>query len=149
MEPWSGRVEDADRAAIAAAADGRLADVLALRERGHDEFVTRFQQTSPPVTAKGVEDTAFYRHLRLLALNEVGGDPARFGLSVDAFHAANGARAERSPRGLLVTQTHDTKRSGDVRARIGALSTMADEWAALGRRLGGARPTRPTSTAPT
>jgi (1->4)-alpha-D-glucan 1-alpha-D-glucosylmutase len=131
VEPWSGRVEEADRRAIAAAAEGRLADVLALRERGHDEFVTRFQQTSPPITAKGVEDTAFYRHLRLLALNEVGGDPARFGLSVDAFHAANGERSQRFPRGLLVTQTHDTKRSGDVRARIGALSTMAPEWAAL------------------
>jgi (1->4)-alpha-D-glucan 1-alpha-D-glucosylmutase len=134
VEPWSGRVEEADRAAIAAAADGRLADVLALRERGHDELVTRFQQTSPPITAKGIEDTAFYRQLRLLALNEVGGDPARFGLSVDAFHAANARRAERFPRGLLVTQTHDTKRSGDVRARIGALSTMADEWAALAER---------------
>ena len=145
VEPWSGRVEDADVRAIDAAADGRLADVLALRERGHDEFVTRFQQTSPPVTAKGIEDTAFYRHLRLLALNEVGGDPARFGLSVDAFHAANAARAERFPRGLLVTQTHDTKRSGDVRARIGALSTMAEEWAALAAGLGRARPTRPTT----
>jgi (1->4)-alpha-D-glucan 1-alpha-D-glucosylmutase len=131
VEPWSGRVEADDVRAIEAAADGRLADVLALRERGHDELVTRFQQTSPPITAKGIEDTAFYRHLRLLALNEVGGDPARFGLSVDAFHAANAARAERFPRGLLVTQTHDTKRSGDVRARIGALSTMAEEWAAL------------------
>ena len=128
VEPWSGRVEDADLAAIAVAAEGRLADVLALRERGHDEFVTRFQQTSPPVTAKGIEDTAFYRHLRLLALNEVGGDPARFGLSVEGFHTAS---AERPPGGLLVTQTHDTKRSGDVRARIGALSTMADEWATL------------------
>jgi (1->4)-alpha-D-glucan 1-alpha-D-glucosylmutase len=134
VEPWSGRVEEADRAAIAAAARGRLADVLALDERGHDELVTRFQQTSPPITAKGIEDTAFYRHLRLLALNEVGGDPARFGLSVGAFHAANALRAERFPRGLLVTQTHDTKRSGDVRARIGALSTMADEWAALAER---------------
>jgi (1->4)-alpha-D-glucan 1-alpha-D-glucosylmutase len=131
VEPWSGRVEEDDVRAIDAAADGRLADVLALRERGHDELVTRFQQTSPPITAKGIEDTAFYRHLRLLALNEVGGDPARFGLSVDAFHAANAVRAERFPRGLLVTQTHDTKRSGDVRARIGALSTMAEEWAAL------------------
>jgi len=134
VEPWSGRVEGQDVRAIEAAADGRLADVLALRERGHDEFVTRFQQTSPPITAKGIEDTAFYRHLRLLALNEVGGDPARFGLSVDAFHAAGAARAERFPRGLLVTQTHDTKRSGDVRARIGALSTMAQEWAALAER---------------
>jgi (1->4)-alpha-D-glucan 1-alpha-D-glucosylmutase len=131
VEPWSGRVEEEDVRALEAAVDGRLADVLALRERGHDEFVTRFQQTSPPITAKGIEDTAFYRHLRLLALNEVGGDPARFGLSVDAFHAAGVARAERFPRGLLVTQTHDTKRSGDVRARIGALSTMAQEWAAL------------------
>ena len=131
VEPWSGRVAVQDVRAIEAAADGRLGDVLALRERGHDEFVTRFQQTSPPMTAKGIEDTAFYRHLRLLALNEVGGDPARFGLSVDAFHAAGAARAERFPRGLLVTQTHDTKRSGDVRARIGALSTMAQEWAAL------------------
>jgi (1->4)-alpha-D-glucan 1-alpha-D-glucosylmutase len=131
VEPWSGRVAREDVRAIEAAADGRLADVLALRERGHDELVTRFQQTSPPITAKGIEDTAFYRHLRLLALNEVGGDPARFGLAVDAFHAATAARAERFPRGLLVTQTHDTKRSGDVRARIGALSAVADEWAAL------------------
>jgi (1->4)-alpha-D-glucan 1-alpha-D-glucosylmutase len=134
VEPWSGRVEDSDVRAIGVAADGRLADVLTLRERGHDELVARFQQTSPPVTAKGVEDTAFYRHLRLLALNEVGGDPGRFGLSVDDFHAANLERAERFPRGLLVTQTHDTKRSGDVRARIGALSTMAAEWAALAQR---------------
>jgi len=131
VEPWSGRVEEADLRAIEAAARGRLADVLALRESGHDELVARFQQTSPPVTAKGVEDTAFYRHLRLLALNEVGGDPGRFGISVDDFHAANVERAARFPRGLLVTQTHDTKRSGDVRARIGAVSTMAGEWAAL------------------
>jgi (1->4)-alpha-D-glucan 1-alpha-D-glucosylmutase len=129
VEPWSGRVEDADREAVAAAGiDGRLADVLLLHERGHDELVTRFQQTSPPVTAKGVEDTAFYRDLRLLALNEVGGDPARFGISVDDFHAANAQRAERFPRGLLVTQTHDTKRSGDARARIGALAGMAGAW---------------------
>ena len=134
VEPWSGRVEDADLHAIEIAAHGRLADVLALRERGHDELVARFQQTSPPVTAKGVEDTAFYRHLRLLALNEVGGDPGRFGLSIDDFHAINVVRAERFPRGLLVTQTHDTKRSGDVRARIGALSTVAAEWAALAGR---------------
>jgi (1->4)-alpha-D-glucan 1-alpha-D-glucosylmutase len=129
VEPWSGRVEDADREAIAAAGtDEALGRVLTLEERGHDEFVTRFQQTSPPVTAKGVEDTAFYRYLRLLALNDVGGDPGRFGLSIEAFHAANLERARRFPRGLLVTQTHDTKRGGDVRARIGALAGMAGEW---------------------
>jgi len=129
VEPATGRVDREDRVAIEAAGiEGRLADVLLLRERGHDEFVTRFQQTSPPVTAKGVEDTAFYRYNRLLALNEVGGDPGRFGLGVAEFHAANAERAERFPRGLLVTQTHDTKRSGDVRARIGALAGMAGEW---------------------
>ena len=91
------------------------------------EFVTRFQQTTPPVMAKGVEDTAFYRYLRLLALNDVGGDPGRFGISIEAFHEANAARP---PLNLLVTQTHDTKRSGDVRARIGALAGLAEQWEA-------------------
>jgi (1->4)-alpha-D-glucan 1-alpha-D-glucosylmutase len=79
--------------------------------------------------AKAFEDTAFYRYFRLLALNEVGGDPDRFSLPVDEFHRANQERAERFPQHLLATQTHDTKRSGDVRARIGALAGMADEWA--------------------
>ena len=109
-------------------------DLEVLREAGiewlldaPEAFVTRFQQTTPPVMAKGVEDTAFYRYLRLLALNDVGGDPGRFGISVEEFHAANAARR---PRNLLVTQTHDTKRSGDVRARIGALAGMAEQWEA-------------------
>jgi (1->4)-alpha-D-glucan 1-alpha-D-glucosylmutase len=123
-----GRYEPADREALAQA--GRPD----LYEGAPEEFVVRFQQTSPPVTAKGIEDTAFYRYLRLLALNDVGGDPGRFGISVADFHAANRARAERFPRGLLVTQTHDTKRSGDVRARIGALSGMAEGWAVGVRR---------------
>jgi (1->4)-alpha-D-glucan 1-alpha-D-glucosylmutase len=111
-------------------------DVAVLDEAGLREwidgapatFVTRFQQTTPPVMAKGVEDTAFYRYLRLLALNDVGGDPGRFGIGVGHFHAANAERAARFPANLLATQTHDTKRSGDVRARLGALSGMADEW---------------------
>ena len=137
VEPWSGLADDLDREAIASAGiEGELADALLLRSRSAvlDEFVVRFQQTSPPVTAKGVEDTAFYRHLRLLALNDVGGDPSRFGISVEEFHAANAARFARFPRALLVTQTHDTKRSGDVRARIGALAGMAEEWReAVGR----------------
>ena len=109
-----------DRAALAAAGRPDLFD------GAPEEFVSRFQQTSPPVTAKGIEDTAFYRYLRLLALNDVGGDPGRWGVSVDEFHAANAERARRFPRGLLVTQTHDTKRSGDARARVGALSAMAE-----------------------
>ncbi len=131
VEPWSGLVEQADRDAVSAAGmDRGLAERLLLEAQDPEPqaFVTRFQQTSPPITAKGVEDTAFYRYLRLLALNEVGGDPERFGLSVKEFHGACAERAERFPEGLLVTQTHDTKRSGDSRARIGALSEMPGAW---------------------
>jgi (1->4)-alpha-D-glucan 1-alpha-D-glucosylmutase len=108
--------------------------MLLLDDPAPASFVTRFQQTTPPVMAKGVEDTAFYRYARLLALNEVGGDPSRFGVSVDEFHRANAERVERFPRNLLVTQTHDTKRSGDVRARIGALAGMTGEWTTHVRR---------------
>jgi (1->4)-alpha-D-glucan 1-alpha-D-glucosylmutase len=135
VEPWSGRVERADREAVAAAGlPASLARVLTLEEDGWGSFVTRFQQTTPPVMAKGVEDTAFYRYLRLLALNDVGGDPSRFSISVERFHAANLERAQRFPWNLLATQTHDTKRSGDVRARIGALAGMPERWTELVRR---------------
>jgi (1->4)-alpha-D-glucan 1-alpha-D-glucosylmutase len=128
VEPWSGRVDDADRAALAELPDD-LRRILLLEERGHDELVTRFQQTTGAVMAKGVEDTAFYRWLRLTALNEVGGDPDRFSLPVEEFHRANLEREARFPHALLATQTHDTKRSGDVRARIAALAGLAGEWA--------------------
>jgi (1->4)-alpha-D-glucan 1-alpha-D-glucosylmutase len=120
-------VEDADRDALA----GNPLRELLLGGEAPKEFVTRFQQTTPAVMAKGVEDTAFYRYVRLLALNEVGGDPTRFGISVETFHEGSLERARRFPRGLLITQTHDTKRSGDVRARIGALAGMAEEWVSL------------------
>ena len=93
-----------------------------------DEFVTRFQQFTAPVMAKGVEDTAFYRYHRLLALNEVGGDPGRFGLDVETFHARCMHRADRWPRAMLTTATHDTKRSEDVRARLAVLSELAEDW---------------------
>jgi (1->4)-alpha-D-glucan 1-alpha-D-glucosylmutase len=92
------------------------------------------------VTAKGVEDTAFYRHLRLLALNEVGGDPERFGESVEAFHRA---MADAPRRSLLATATHDTKRGEDVRMRLAVLSEMPDEWAAAVERLSALRPDVP------
>ena len=78
--------------------------------------------------AKGVEDTAFYRYHRLVSLNEVGGDPRRFGISVAAFHAASQDRAKRWPHTLLATSTHDSKRSEDVRARIDVLSEMPAAW---------------------
>jgi (1->4)-alpha-D-glucan 1-alpha-D-glucosylmutase len=118
-------VEQADRDALA----GNPLCSQLLGDAVPREFVTRFQQTTPAVMAKGVEDTAFYRYVRLLALAEVGGDPTRFGISVDEFHRGSLERAARFPRGLLITQTHDTKRSGDTRARIGALAGMAGEWA--------------------
>jgi (1->4)-alpha-D-glucan 1-alpha-D-glucosylmutase len=117
-------VEPADREAL----DGNPLRDLLLGTDAPKEFVTRFQQTTAAVMAKGVEDTAFYRYVRLLALNEVGGDPSRFGISVDEFHAGCLERELRFPRGMLITQTHDTKRSGDARARIGALAGMAREW---------------------
>ena len=98
------------------------------------EFLTRFQQTSPAVVAKGVEDTAFYRYARLLALNEVGADPGRFGVSVEEFHAANAERAAGHPRSLLATMTHDTKRSLDARARIAVLSQVPERWRELAQR---------------
>jgi (1->4)-alpha-D-glucan 1-alpha-D-glucosylmutase len=131
VEPWSGRVTDDDHRAIEAAGmPSELAQMLLLEREAPAAFVTRFQQTTPAVMAKGVEDTAFYRYGRLLALNDVGGDPSRFGLDVAGFHAANLERARRFPLNLLTTQTHDAKRSADVRARIAAIASMPDEWAA-------------------
>jgi (1->4)-alpha-D-glucan 1-alpha-D-glucosylmutase len=137
VEPWSGRVEDEDRRRIEEAGfPPELAAALLLEERVHDEFVTRFQQTTGPVHAKGVEDTAFYRYFRLTALNEVGGDPGQFGISIERFHEANALRAERFPNHLLTTYTHDTKRSADVRARLVALTWIPDEWEKLVRSVG-------------
>ena len=130
VEPDLGQPGPEDRERIEEAnLSELLTRVLLLEDRGHDAFVVRFQQTTPPVHAKGVEDTAFYRWNRLVALNEVGGNPARFSLSVADFHAANLARAARFPRQLLSTTTHDTKRSADTRTRIGVLASLAGEWA--------------------
>jgi (1->4)-alpha-D-glucan 1-alpha-D-glucosylmutase len=105
------------------------ADDDALREQ-YVDFAMRFQQLTSPVTAKGVEDTAFYRSLRLTALNEVGGDPGRFGTTAEQFHRQNLRRAAHHPRALLATATHDMKRGEDVRARLAVLSEIPDEWRA-------------------
>src|SRR5581483_5784641 len=89
IRPWAGEIADEDREEIGRAnVSERLRRLLFLQEPGNEDFVVRFQQTTGPVMAKGVEDTAFYRYLRLAALNEVGGAPGRFGLGVDEFHAA-------------------------------------------------------------
>ena len=135
VDPQTGAVADEDRAAIdRSRMPGGIARRLLLEREAPAEFVTRFQQTSPPVVAKGVEDTAFYRYGRLLALNDVGGDPGRFGITVDAFHAANAERGARFPHAMLTTNTHDTKRSADVRARIAALTWVPAEWEERVRR---------------
>jgi (1->4)-alpha-D-glucan 1-alpha-D-glucosylmutase len=98
------------------------------------EFVLRFQQLSGPVMAKGLEDTAFYRYFPLAALNEVGGDPDAFGISVAELHRQLGERLRSTPHGLSATATHDSKRGEDTRARLLVLSELPRDWAqAAGR----------------
>jgi (1->4)-alpha-D-glucan 1-alpha-D-glucosylmutase len=91
-------------------------------------FAMRFQQVSGPLMAKGVEDTAFYVLNRLLCLNEVGGEPGRFGQTPQAFHEAMTARARQWPRAMSATATHDAKRGEDARLRLAALSELPDAW---------------------
>jgi (1->4)-alpha-D-glucan 1-alpha-D-glucosylmutase len=94
----------------------------------------RVQQLSAPVTAKSIEDTAFYRYGRLISRNEVGSDPGRFAVTPAGFHASSRARARHFPRALLATATHDHKRGEDVRARLAVLSELHEEWGAAVRR---------------
>ena len=114
-----------------------LRDVLLLRSpqdldtegrAAHMQFVLKFQQTTGPVMAKGLEDTLFYIYNRLAALNEVGGEPQQFGLSAEDFHQRNLDRERDWPATLLATSTHDTKRSEDVRSRIAAISEIPELW---------------------
>ncbi len=88
----------------------------------------KLQQYSGPVMAKGLEDTAFYRYNRFIALNEVGGEPDHFGVPLASFHKTNAQRIRRFPNAMLGTSTHDTKRGEDTRARLAVLSSMPDEW---------------------
>ncbi|HYC46451.1 MAG TPA: malto-oligosyltrehalose synthase, partial [Burkholderiales bacterium] len=97
-------------------------------------FAMSIQQFTSPVTAKGVEDTAFYRYHRLVSLNDVGADPDQFGFAVPAYHGASAERAAHRPHTMLATSTHDNKRSEDVRARIDVLSEMPAEWRRLSKR---------------
>jgi (1->4)-alpha-D-glucan 1-alpha-D-glucosylmutase len=109
---------------------GFIHDILLLKVAGdlESDFVTRFQQVTGPVMAKGAEDTAFYCYHRFIALNEVGGDPGRYGVTVDQFHAWCQDMQEHWPKTMLSTSTHDTKRSEDVRARLVILSEMPTRW---------------------
>lgn len=114
-----------------------LKDVLLLRfpeeftgreRREWLDFTMRFQQITSPVTAKGIEDTAFYVFNRLVSLNEVGGVPDRFGTPMEAFHGQNLDRKKMKSGGLNTTSTHDTKRGEDVRVRIDVLSEIPSLW---------------------
>jgi (1->4)-alpha-D-glucan 1-alpha-D-glucosylmutase len=114
-----------------------LRDILLLRYPEHTNereravmlrFAMKLQQVTGPVMAKGLEDTVFYIYNRLVSLNEVGGEPERFGVRATTFHLRNQERAERWPASQLTSSTHDTKRSEDVRARINVLSELPDEW---------------------
>ncbi|MGH9558729.1 MAG: malto-oligosyltrehalose synthase, partial [Bryobacteraceae bacterium] len=146
----AGMVSDADAGFVSEAIDAAraarpdiedrlfefLRDVLLLRVRGEmeSEFAMRFQQVTAAAMAKGVEDTAFYSYVRLVALNEVGGNPGRFGVSVDDFHKWCAEMQEREPFTMLASSTHDTKRSEDVRARIGLLSEIPAAWSEAVKR---------------
>jgi (1->4)-alpha-D-glucan 1-alpha-D-glucosylmutase len=99
-----------------------------------DELAVRFQQYTGAVMAKGVEDTAFYRWTRFTARNEVGNDPAKFGVHADEFHEDAAERQRRWPAGMTTLATHDTKRSEDVRARLAVLSELPGDWTEVVRR---------------
>lgn len=120
-----------------------IASVLLLEEpeglseesrRERQQFVLKFQQFTGPVTAKGLEDTAFYRYFPLASLNEVGGDPAMPGVSIEQFHRRIQEHGSSWPHGLLTTGTHDTKRGEEVRARLNVLSEIPQEWETAVRR---------------
>lgn len=140
-----GRIEPEDRTIVGRAAeDGKrsrpdldpelfefLYRLMVLDLHGHleTELVMRLQQISAAVTAKGVEDTAFYRYHRLVSLNEVGGSPERFGVAPEEFHRVNAEIARDWPTSMLTLSTHDTKRGADVRARLNVLSEIPERWA--------------------
>jgi (1->4)-alpha-D-glucan 1-alpha-D-glucosylmutase len=134
-EETSPATAEAMRTALAAALRQLPGSLHALAEAiadealsGDPEFMTRFQQTTGPVIAKGMEDTAFYRWPRLISRNEVGGDPDHPSLSPAEFHAEAAGLAARWPLTMTTLSTHDTKRQEDVRARLAVLAEIPGEW---------------------
>jgi (1->4)-alpha-D-glucan 1-alpha-D-glucosylmutase len=119
--------------------DALTLDLIAPERQGYSQqrvrrFAFKVQQFTGPLMAKSLEDTAFYRYFALLALNEVGGDPILPAHSAAEFHACMAAQAKDTPHGLVATATHDTKRGEDARARLLALSELAEEWAVEAER---------------
>jgi (1->4)-alpha-D-glucan 1-alpha-D-glucosylmutase len=145
-----GRVSEADKRYVTAAIEGAseerpdlepdlfwfLKDILLLRITGslENELAMRFQQLTGAVMAKGVEDTAFYRYHRLVALNEVGGDPGSFGVPLAQFHNLCALAQAKHPLRMLASTTHDTKRSEDVRSRLAVISEIPEHWSDAVRR---------------
>jgi (1->4)-alpha-D-glucan 1-alpha-D-glucosylmutase len=126
-------------ATMAARRDPELADtiteILPLLAGGDAEATVRFEQATGAIMAKGVEDTAYYRYNRAIGLNEVGGDPGRFGSTPAQFHAAQQHRQQHWPDSMTTLSTHDTKRSEDVRARLAVLPELGDRWYATAAEL--------------
>jgi (1->4)-alpha-D-glucan 1-alpha-D-glucosylmutase len=127
------RSEFPDAAVFDFLCDVLTLDVLRAPGAGYERnelvrWVLRFQQYTGPVAAKAIEDTAFYRYVRLAALNEVGGNPAHFGRTVAEFHAENAVRARTHPQAMIATATHDHKRGEDARLRIAAVTEFPAEW---------------------
>ena len=119
---------DLDREVVARVVDLALGELSDADREAQDEFVVRFQQTCGPVMAKAVEDTVFYRYVRLVALNEVGGDPAQLGVGPAEFHSFADGLLREWPTSMTTLSTHDTKRSEDVRARLFVLGERPAEW---------------------
>ncbi|WP_404392791.1 malto-oligosyltrehalose synthase [Humibacillus xanthopallidus] len=124
-----GRAEELPRPVVEAVIDLALGQASPVDQEAQDEFVVRFQQTCGPAMAKAIEDTAYYRYVRLVGLNEVGGDPTRVGVSAATFHTFAQGLLERSPATMTTLSTHDTKRAEDVRARLFVLSERPEAWA--------------------
>jgi (1->4)-alpha-D-glucan 1-alpha-D-glucosylmutase len=105
-----------------------IGEIVPLLAGGDREVTVRFEQATGAIMAKGVEDTAYYRYNRAIGLNEVGGDPGRFGSTLAGFHAAQQHRQQHWPQAMTTLSTHDTKRSEDVRARLAVLPELGERW---------------------
>ncbi|HEX2904021.1 MAG TPA: malto-oligosyltrehalose synthase [Jatrophihabitans sp.] len=130
-QPVGGeRVAEAVELAVARRPElaGAIERIRPLLAGGDRECTVRFEQATGAIMAKGVEDTAYYRYNRAIGLNEVGGDPAGFGLSVAGFHRAQQERQRLQPASMTTLSTHDTKRSEDVRARLAVLAELGRPW---------------------
>ena len=112
-----------------------ITEILPLLAGGDAEATVRFEQATGAIMAKGVEDTAYYRYNRAIGLNEVGGDPGRYGSTPAQFHAAQQHRQQHWPDSMTTLSTHDTKRSEDVRARLAVLPELGSRWYATAAEL--------------